>query len=538
MLLDIDFSPLPWNVFLFYFIFLGVFIWFRKHFRKYIWIFPIILFLLLIQPKFIIQYPVKKKLKKLYIDNSISMSLVDHSMIKKVVHSFGSNIDEILFFDGSPVDKKVLDSRYSFIDKLSPIHSIMQKEEAVFITDISQLSKIKLSNQIRLPFQKKIQGLFDVKLPGKCYIGEICNIKTLVHVVQKTKVVFKLNQKIIKSRYIPYGFSGWVSFKHYFPVNSVPKNYSGEISIESHSNSNDPFHKIHFILMVKKGIPSGYFYFPKNDLLSWRLSHILQKNPYLSIEVGKDRKKYFYSNYEFIGGMIDSLNQITNVKKYGMYIWPRHHASIPQKIVEAGWRKIISNTFTKGKKYLFLWDFPLHAKDVFLPTHKISQFISDFAQKLRVQLPPFPSTYPETGKQIELLQSEAKIPLRHKNYEIQKSTDAFRNIVYFSLPFSGEYKYKDFKFYAGIQREELLSIFKSNKDSFKKDHASIMKQIEDIKNRKISSSFTEEILFQFGLTYLTEKKYSIYAIYISVFLLFLTILLFWFFSGKNEIRDR
>ena len=498
MLFDFNLYPQTNFLILFFFLVLVVLLVLQyKTLKKRIWLLPILLLLLLLGFELKLYDNSEKESKNLYLDTSYSMSFVNKGLLKQAVEKLSDKFD----LNQTPFNYK--DEEITNLD-FNPHGRIEQidAKNAIIISDLS--NQKAATNILKLPLEKPSSGIFNIKIPGVCYIRELCKISVDVYSKARQDLILKIKDKIVKRKLILPNTQKRHTFAFY--ANYAPKNYRASIELKDR--------KVDAIIAIQKGLPSGYFYTERPTILSWRLSYLIKKFPFWKVSFGSQKALLNSKQYDFKIALLNEPMPFTTGSTLQIIQ--------KSKVNLNGYNKK-GNLYSKDRAHAFLWEVNPQKGNIFFDVSSLEQALYQFSKTLKTERVHFEGVYPEVGKPLRLTKP-TEFALRFQKLNIRKNYDPINLQYYYELPYIGEYQFQNLQFSAGYQLEELNSLWQmKSKRNFDLDTAISkisysQRSLNELESKKIFFGFDQSIL---------PGKLNIF-VWLFIISLIVSLCLFWY----------
>ncbi|MDH5717494.1 MAG: hypothetical protein OEZ22_07630 [Spirochaetia bacterium] len=530
MVKETYFLPENFIIWLLFILFCAVF--YKNFFHLKIWarFLPLLIAIVLLNLHIKIQKNLVNDKHSLYIDMSYSNIFTDFSFKKKLIEDlkkeFNITDDNIFDFKKQKLNAQIWNFEKSYLENLSFEYLHPPEKNGIFITDVSLPIENNKEFTIKLPFTKNIEGIFDSKIPPACVLGDTCSLKFLIQSKQQAVLeLITFNDKVLKIN-IKANFSGWVNFDIPIPSNISPQNIIFKANLISSNSFENKYKSITGLLSLQKGVPLGYFYSKNLNILTWRLSHVLEKNIFWNINSDTNLRTLKSKNFDFL----IFLNEFNNFKteKPTLTIMTNQR---PDKL-ENNKTLIFENFYKNENHYTFFWHIPPIQNEIFIPVLELEKAIQIFAKSLKAVSPFFSGGLAEIQKPLYLQKKiENNLNLYFNSFVILKEFDPLSNRDFFMLPFYGTYSFNKFSFESEMQQEERISVYNAsheaeNINSVSDIISNLKKILYDKKEKKVIPEFVDTI-YSFGFLQ-PESKNNTFAEYIFIISFILFICAYWY----------
>ncbi|MDH5720024.1 MAG: hypothetical protein OEZ13_05300 [Spirochaetia bacterium] len=480
-----------------------------------------------------IQTNTKKQIKNIYIDTSYSSFFTDLGEKKKIIDQvqkeFSIKNENIYDFSGKPIEKEIFDQERLYNEKISPKHETFSTENAVIISDISNSQTQKKENSIIMPFTKKVEGIFDSKIPTICYSGQVCSLNFLIHINDTKTFKLEVLPGISYEKKYDKKQNGWIKWDIKIPEKTVSQNIQITLKIKNPRIKENLLCEYKAILSIHEGLPKGLFLSENMGILSWRIAYALQKNSFWNIKTVNSKREIFNAKYDYLFLINENIKE--NKK-------PAFIVVLDDRKINEDYGIEIYKDFYKNKNiYRYFWHIPPKAEDIFLSLENIEKALHEFARNLRADMPILSGGSADYNKPVYLERKlEAHEKLYYKNILISPEYDPLTKKDFFILSFWGNYIINDFKFASNIQREEKISIYNALEKKFQ--ILPIKKVISKIKdNLNSNNNLYQKYLDIKSLTIgFQQPENPVYytATMILYSILFFYLLALWYFPSYKD----
>lgn len=409
------------------------FIVYARQLQLKVQIFSLLLLMVLMQPAVTVFSSAKNERGALFIDTGYSMQLVDRSLRKQAIEATkqhravdpervftlgqrplsGLSTDEILSLPPEAAIKP--DIKPGSMILAGPRSLSYSRDPGIFVSTIH--------------IEKPDFAIGNVELPVACYSKEPCEISATVMASRNTELalIAAESEAVLSKVHVAKASQPTrVTMRYIVPAQMPAGNITARLVIgDSTSQENRQQNpqtsfltQVPVLLAIQKGLPRGYFYLPRADIINWRISYLLSEFHGIEVDVYSDMKHLNLNKYSFTGSRVTSIEQAKGTALPDFFIMSSEMSRYP------GFTRISDRWYGRGNDRLLVLSTDSSSDNIFFDVSKFTESLNDFTELIQAETAAFYGAVISSGSPAFVNAAAKSIPekllLNDKEYFLQK----------------------------------------------------------------------------------------------------------------------